>query len=48
MIKTVIDHIRLSLKEEFDGNQLKKIVSTVASVIEPYEPKSAERMTTQL
>ena len=37
MIKTIIDHIRLSLKEDFDGNQLKKIASTIVSAIGPYE-----------
>jgi len=37
MIKTIMDHIRLSLKEEFDGNQLKKITSAIMSAIGPYE-----------
>lgn len=37
MLKTIIDRIILSLKDDFDGNQLKKITSSLVNAIGSYE-----------
>ena len=46
MFKSILDQIKLNLKDEFDVIQLKRIVSSVANVMEPYILTKKERKST--